>query len=59
MPDGVPAAAFSGMKIVSGNDAALYSEVKPKKEKAELKAVPYCLWNNRGRGEMAVWIKTV
>ncbi len=59
LPDGVPAAAFSGMKIVSGNDAALYSEVKPKKEKAELKAVPYCLWNNRGRGEMAVWIKTV
>ena len=24
--------------------------------KQELKAIPYCLWNNRGQGEMTVWI---
>ena len=28
-----------------------------KREKAELTAVPYHLWNNRGLGEMQVWVK--
>lgn len=36
---------------------ALYSETAPACEKAELRAVPYCLWGNRGRGQMRVWIR--
>ena len=28
------------------------------KRTQELKAIPYCLWNNRGEGEMAVWLHT-
>lgn len=36
---------------------ALYSPYTGKKEKISIKAVPYCLWGNRGAGEMEVWIK--
>lgn len=35
---------------------ALYSPYTGKKEKINIKAVPYCLWGNRGAGEMEVWI---
>jgi DUF1680 family protein len=34
----------------------LYSTVEPTAAPATIKAVPYCLWNNRGEGEMQVWI---
>ena len=27
------------------------------KEEVSLQAVPYCMWNNRGQGEMLVWHK--
>ncbi|MFI5355979.1 MAG: glycoside hydrolase family 127 protein [Opitutales bacterium] len=35
----------------------LYSTATPAVAPARLKAVPYCLWNNRGEGEMRVWIR--
>lgn len=35
----------------------LYSARKPEREPVMLTAVPYAFWNNRGRGEMAVWVK--
>lgn len=35
----------------------LYMNYNAKREKAELTAVPYHLWNNRGLGEMQVWVK--
>lgn len=35
----------------------LYSFVRPKRERVPVKAVPYYAWNNRGIGEMAVWIR--
>ncbi len=38
-------------------DSALYSAAEPAVKPARLKAVPYCLWNNRGEGEMRVWIR--
>ncbi len=38
------------------NDA-LYSTAEPASAPAKLKAVPYCLWSNRGEGEMHVWIR--
>lgn len=35
----------------------LYNTCTPKTEKTELTAIPYFCWNNRGVGEMTVWIK--
>lgn len=35
----------------------LYRTEKPKSEKANIKFIPYCLWNNRGKGEMLVWVR--
>lgn len=37
----------------------LYAEHGVVLEDTELKAVPYAYWNNRGIGEMAVWIKEI
>lgn len=38
--------------------AALYNTYQPsKKEACKLTFVPYYLWNNRGEGEMTVWVK--
>lgn len=36
----------------------LYTTYCASRESTELVAVPYYLWNNRGTGEMQVWIKT-
>ena len=47
-----------GTRIIEKENASLYSTVPPKREKASLKFVPYCTWNNRGKGEMLVWIRT-
>ena len=35
----------------------LYSTAEPEVTLTKIKAVPYCLWNNRGEGEMRVWIR--
>ncbi len=35
----------------------LYSSAEPEVTTTPIKAVPYCLWNNRGEGEMRVWIR--
>ena len=37
----------------------LYGTVKPKLKDTGLTAVPYPYWNNRGEGEMLVWIKDI
>ncbi len=42
---------------VRAPDDELYSTAEPTTAPAMLKAVPYCLWNNRGEGEMRVWIR--
>jgi DUF1680 family protein len=36
---------------------ALYSAEKAKYQPGVFKAVPYCCWNNRGKGEMIVWMR--
>ena len=38
-------------------DEALYSDGRVSREPAELTLVPYYAWGNRGKGEMAVWIR--
>lgn len=35
----------------------LYGCSEPVYEEAAFKAVPYCCWNNRGKGEMQVWMR--
>ena len=37
----------------------LYGKEKPLMEDTEFTAVPYAYWNNRGEGEMLVWMKTL
>ncbi|MCM1188341.1 MAG: glycoside hydrolase family 127 protein [bacterium] len=42
----------------SGNDAALYHEYRAARETdAVLTFIPYYAWNNRGEGEMSVWVR--
>jgi len=38
-------------------DKELYTMEKPLSQPATLKFIPYCLWNNRGKGEMLVWVR--
>lgn len=49
----------AGKRIASGgwSDSELYGEHHIRLEDARLTAVPYAYWNNRGAGEMAVWVK--
>lgn len=44
-----------GTREEIGNE--LYSPKPPKTSRAEILAVPYCLWGNRGEGEMQVYIR--
>lgn len=38
----------------------LYRQFREEKlEEFSIKAIPYCMWNNRGMGEMKVWIPVV
>ncbi|MDD3212114.1 MAG: glycoside hydrolase family 127 protein [Eubacteriales bacterium] len=57
-----PVDAASNALLVQGwreTDASdtLYGTEAPAMEKTVLKAVPYYCWNNRGRGEMRVWMR--
>ena len=47
-----------GRRLAGGRrqDGDLYRPVAPVFEPVSLRAIPYCLWNNRGEGEMTVWI---
>lgn len=43
----------------SGEDEVLYTEFSPVAEReATLTFIPYYAWNNRGRGEMSVWVRS-
>lgn len=52
----------SGTRLVRPGDekedgnAPLYTEVPPVKEPVTFTAIPYPYWNNRGVGEMIVWM---
>lgn len=53
-------AEVSAEKIdYSKMDDALYGSKKPEYQKCTLKAVPYSGWNNRGKGEMQVWMRAI
>lgn len=56
---------FGGINTIStkafrvseeGWDDQLYRPASMQYEPCSIKAIPYCMWNNRGIGEMLVWI---
>ena len=58
LPDGLVSAELHGDRIdYSDIPDVLYSNAEPKYTDAVFKAVPYSYWNNRGKGEMAVWMR--
>lgn len=38
------------------SDEELYKPYVMKEADVELTAIPYCLWQNRGKGELQTWI---
>ena len=55
---GIVIVKAKGKKIVEASVSdSLYSGEKPQLEDVELTAIPYPYWNNRGEGEMLVWMK--
>ncbi|CAD0216781.1 hypothetical protein F3P66_25430 (plasmid) [Agrobacterium fabrum] len=53
---GLPALVTTGIRE-TGAGEDLYTATAPRREKAEIRAVPYHVWDNRGGGEMLVWIR--
>ncbi|MBU5680198.1 glycoside hydrolase family 127 protein [Blautia sp. MSJ-9] len=55
---GIVTVKAKAKKIVESSVSdSLYSGQKPQLEDIELTAIPYPYWNNRGEGEMLVWMK--
>ena len=55
---GIVTVKARGKKIVESSVSnSLYSGQKSQLEDVELTAIPYPYWNNRGEGEMLVWMK--
>jgi DUF1680 family protein len=55
---GTMCAFLEGIRIdYSKTDETLYEDARPVYVKDTFKAVPYCSWNNRGKGEMLVWVR--
>ena len=46
---------LQGKRLISP-DEGLYSSVGLNYENIDIRAIPYAYWNNRGEGEMVVWI---
>lgn len=54
----IPSMVYEGFRINRKMDSErLYGVSEFSKEAVTLKAVPYCMWNNRGKGEMLIWQK--
>lgn len=52
----IPTLTYRGIRVSNPKlGEKLYGPVNITRTPASLKAVPYCLWNNRGQGEMLVW----
>lgn len=57
--EGSPVVMLEGEAFVNKSkswDHTLYREVSPVKENIKIRLVPYYAWNNRGHGEMSVWL---
>ena len=49
--------AADGLRLVPEGDALYSAEPGLRPEKAHLRLIPYCLWANRGKGEMSVFLR--
>ncbi len=60
-PGQIPALEYDGYRLKNRQEdmERLYCPIEYEKVKTVLKAVPYCMWNNRGEGEMLVWHKVI
>ena len=56
MLDGIVALSGSGIREQTRTDL-LYAEEAPATQQVNVTAIPYYSWNNRGPGEMLVWIR--
>ena len=56
----LPIFEFEGLKLINKGveKGKLYGLPKFETENTKITAVPYCMWNNRGIGEMTVWLKS-
>ena len=53
----LPTLTVPGARILPPDHAALYADWQPPRtEKTDIRLIPYFAWNNRGLGEMRVWI---
>ena len=57
LPGDLPSLHFTGMRLSSGVEEALYALPAFSFERQEFTAVPYALWCNRTPGEMLVWLR--
>jgi DUF1680 family protein len=55
----LPTIEYEGIRLSNEGvrEDELYGVPLFKETKVKLKAIPYCLWSNRGKGEMLVWQK--
>jgi uncharacterized protein len=56
MPGGILALVGPGVRELPQTDS-LYADEPPATQEIKVTAVPYYAWNNRGPGEMLVWIR--
>ncbi len=57
LPDGTPVIKGSGFIETAAEPGILYSSKPPKRKACTFTAIPYCLWQNRGPSNMAVWFR--
>lgn len=50
----LPTLSADGVRIDTGK--GLYNVIRPEKRPTKITLVPYGTWNNRGKGEMRVWL---
>jgi len=58
LPGEAVAVETQAYRSITPSSDSLYRTEAPRRESVKLTAVPYFLWGNRGRGEMAVWLTT-
>ena len=47
-----------GKRLIPEESGELYRSAKPAREEdVTLRMIPYYAWNNRGEGEMSVWVR--
>lgn len=56
LPEGMCAWRTEGIRYSEAGWIGAYAEALPQGEPATLTFVPYSQWNNRGEGEMLVWV---